>query len=132
MSYAVREIIREAMDEAGYRTYSRLLRDAEVGRVAAKLLATWSERAQLEPMTETSYVNSREFVDDVAVAMERHGEQNFKAICALIGEKLVHAAMQYILSTHEPDGEDVEQEIYFDELRNEEMERRMWRRDRGL
>lgn len=132
MSYEARQIIRDAMEDGGFKTYSRLTRGTEAGKVAVKILATWNERAQYEPVTETDYVNSPAIINDAIKAMEQYGKREFSELCAEIGEKIVIAAVHYILSAHEPDGEEVEQQIYHEGLKSEDIERRMWRRDRGL
>jgi hypothetical protein len=124
-----RRIIRDAMDEAGFSTYSRLMRDRQRGQVAAKVIATWLPSVQAEAVNETDYSCQDHLLRDVMDAMASHGTPEFAAKCALIGERVTMAAIDYVLSCHEGDGEDIEQQILADERENAELERRTWNQD---
>lgn len=124
-----RRILYDSMDEAGFRTYARLMRDKERGQVAARVIATWLPSVQSEAVNETDYSCNDELLRDVIDAMASHGEQGFHAKCAAIGEKIVTAAMDYVLSAHEVDGEDIEGQLAADRRESEELERSTWNRD---
>lgn len=124
-----RRILSDAMHEAGFRTYARLMRDKQRGQVASRVIATWLPSIQSEAVNETDYSCNDELLRDVIDAMASHGEPGFADKCKAIGEKITMAAIDYVLSCHEGDGEDIEAEIIAEERENAELERSTWNRD---
>lgn len=129
MTPEAKAILRDAIEDAGYSSYARFMRDVGRGKVAAEIVETWPSREQFEVVSETDYVNGQ-LLHDVIETMKCYGWSNFPERCRVIGERVVHAAMQYILSIHEVDAEEIEAQIERNRQDYEEEERRSWRRDR--
>lgn len=115
-----RQILSDAMWDAGYRCYESLLRDKQRGQVAAEALALWDQSCNTEPLFESDYLNDDIIVPHLIEAMRAHGTADFDKACAQFGKRIVMSAIDYVLGAHSADADDIEAEIRAD---RDEMER---------
>jgi hypothetical protein len=120
----VKSIIRDALDH--YPSYSSLMRAKDRGQTAADLLTIWEKFVQFEAVNETEYSQDK-LMPDLLDTMRAHGTPEFADKCRELGEKIAIAAADYVLSSHESEGEDAETDRYQDE--REAEEERGWERD---
>lgn len=109
-----REILRDAMWDAGYHCYESLLADKERGQVAAEVLALWDRSCNTEPIFEGDYLNDDGMVGDLVEAMRTHGTANFDAACARFGKFVVMSAIDYVFEAHSRDADDIEDQVRAD------------------
>lgn len=109
-----REILKDAMWDAGYDCYEDLLDDPERGQVAAEALALWDRCCNGEPLFEGDYLNSDSVVQDLVEAMRTHGTADWDAACSKFGQRIVMAAINYVLDAHYSEGCDIESEVRAD------------------
>lgn len=119
-----KSIIRDALDHSV--TYTRLMREGDRGQVAADLLSIWETFVQFEAVNETEYAD-KSLMADLIATMRTHGTPEFSDKCRELGEKIAIAAADYVLSSHETEGEDAE--IDRDQDEREAEEERQWERD---
>ncbi len=109
-----REILKDAMWDAGYDCYEDLLDDPERGQVAAEALALWDRCCNGEPLFEGDYLNSDGIVEDLIAAMRTHGTPEWNAACAQFGGRIVRAAIDYVFEAHSRDADDIENQVRAD------------------
>lgn len=119
-----KSIIRDALDH--YPSYSNLMRAGDRGQTAADLLTIWDKFVQFEAVNETEYAD-KSLMTDLLDTMRSHGTPEFAEKCRVLGERIAIAASDYVMSSHESDGEDAETDRYQDE--REAEEERGWERD---
>lgn len=112
---AARAVLRQELD-GGSISFAQLREDPTRGSAAAKLFDTWSATSRSEAIVETAYSVSGIY-EDLRAAMHAQGLSTFNGRCAELGQRIVEAAIDYILDCHTCDAEAVE-----DDLRQERRE----------
>lgn len=112
---AARAVLRQELIGSAI-SFAALRRDPTRGEVAAKLYDTWSDETRSEAIVETSYSVTSIYAD-LRAAMNAQGLSTFEERCAVVGKRMVEAAVEYVLDCHGQDAEAVE-----DALRTEQGE----------
>lgn len=126
---AAKAIIRDALQGAQIG-WEELREDTTRGEVAARLWATWGGRQREEPLVECDYAVTGIYVD-LERAMLAHGTAAFAQNCEALGRRMAEACIEYVLSCHGNDADEVEAGLRQDaEDERELMRCREW--DEGV
>lgn len=116
MIWANQADITGVLDEYCGASYEQIMDDGSRGTAAGRLLELWEKSVQFEAVNETDYSNER-LLGDLVAAMKLHGEPGFDTACAEFGRRMVMAAIDYVITAHEAEIEDLEARHYHAEWR---------------
>lgn len=116
MKWENNSAIIDVLDEYCGASYEQIMDDPTRGGAAGRMLELWEKFVQFEAVNETDYANEK-LIGDLIAAMKLHGEPGFDTACAEFGRRMVMSAINYVISAHEAEIDDLEERHYHAEWR---------------